>query len=295
MIEYNYSHRYLYDLSCSIRYEDCMTADIVLNEEQIDIIEGDLTVKPGGGGQIKLGEDRYQHTELVLEAKDGDKARLAGNGLVISGASGPDLRLFRGRVESIGDNTFSLSGSQLRGVDHARFEKTVKSREGAFNDRLNVGWGDPNLPPTSEGPAYKNGILDVTGAVAVKGTVSATQPFRHVSDERYKKKVEKIDDALEVLRSLRGVHYEWRTDEYPEKNFDDDPDVGFIAQEMKMVFPEAVWTEENGDLAVSETSLVPLLVEAIKEQQEMLDEQQEQLEEMRGDLDALQREMPPEN
>ena len=49
-------------------------------------------------------------------------------------------------------------------------------------------------------------------------------------------------------------------------------DVGVIAQEIEEVLPEVVTTRDNGYKAVKYEKIVPLLIEAIKEQQEQIDE-----------------------
>ncbi len=47
---------------------------------------------------------------------------------------------------------------------------------------------------------------------------------------------------------------------------------GFIAQELEKVFPEAVYTTIEGTKAIAYGEIIPLLVEAIKEQQSEIDE-----------------------
>lgn len=48
--------------------------------------------------------------------------------------------------------------------------------------------------------------------------------------------------------------------------------VGFIAQELEEIFPEAVYTTTEGMKAIAYSEIIPLLVEAIKEQQNEIDE-----------------------
>jgi hypothetical protein len=69
-------------------------------------------------------------------------------------------------------------------------------------------------------------------------------------------------EALEGLRAVRGVSWQWR-----ERN----PagltgsDAGVIAQEVEAVFPELVATDERGFKTVSYGGLVAVLIEAVKE------------------------------
>ena len=49
-------------------------------------------------------------------------------------------------------------------------------------------------------------------------------------------------------------------------------DVGLIAQEVEKVLPEIVITREDGIKAIQYEKVVPLLVEAIKEQQTLIED-----------------------
>ncbi|RWU08193.1 tail fiber domain-containing protein [Pedobacter chitinilyticus] len=58
--------------------------------------------------------------------------------------------------------------------------------------------------------------------------------------------------------------------------------IGFVAQELREVVPQAVtFDEEAGYYAVNSTVLIPLLVEAIKQQQAQIDELKHRLEELK--------------
>ena len=46
--------------------------------------------------------------------------------------------------------------------------------------------------------------------------------------------------------------------------------IGVLAQEIKEVFPELVTKDENENLAVNYQGLVPVLINALKEQEERI-------------------------
>jgi trimeric autotransporter adhesin len=69
--------------------------------------------------------------------------------------------------------------------------------------------------------------------------------------------------ALERLRRLRGVTWEWR-DDAPDAA-KDQPGMGVIAQEVQAMFPELVTTTAEGHLQVDYDGLIPPLVEAVHE------------------------------
>ena len=93
------------------------------------------------------------------------------------------------------------------------------------------------------------------------GRLSATI-VNSLSDEKLKKDISTIDDALDKVKQLRGVDYTWKDSEEKSK--------GVIAQELQEVFPELVSESESG-LSVNYNGIIGVLIEAIKEQQKQID------------------------
>lgn len=96
------------------------------------------------------------------------------------------------------------------------------------------------------------------------------------SDERLKTDIRPIENALDKVTQIHGVHFRWnekylanKSEEHKEQV--DVPQVGIIAQEVEKVLPEAVqsmgihFDEETDYKSVDYARLVPLLIEAIKE------------------------------
>jgi len=92
------------------------------------------------------------------------------------------------------------------------------------------------------------------------------------SDERFKKNISPMTNVLLDLMKLQGVKFNWRKDEFPDKHFDDNRHIGFIAQEVEKIFPEVVNTNKEGYKNIDYGKLTAVLTEAIKEQQKMIDE-----------------------
>jgi hypothetical protein len=121
----------------------------------------------------------------------------------------------------------------------------------------------------------------VTGAITATGDVTA-----YSSDKRLKENVVKIPSALDKVLSLNGVTYDWNKKAL-DFGFVPDRlkhDVGLLAQEVEYVLPEAIapapfdTNQTTGEsisgenyLTVRYDKLVPLLIEAIKEQQTQID------------------------
>jgi hypothetical protein len=115
--------------------------------------------------------------------------------------------------------------------------------------------------PTTSNTAGNTTITDgtntayvSTGGLFVNGAVTATN-FVTPSDERLKMKIETLANSEWAIGQLRGVRFEWRDTGAR--------DIGFIAQEIVDVIPEAV-IARAGELYVSYDKVVPLLVESVK-------------------------------
>ncbi len=122
----------------------------------------------------------------------------------------------------------------------------------------------------------------------VNGTGYATGGF-WASDLRFKKNIKTIDSPMDKINNIRGVSFEWKRSEYQDKGLPEGEHYGVIAQEIEQVLPEIVKEGPDGDKAVSYTELVPILTEAIKEQQKQLEEQQRQVEYLLQRVEWLER------
>lgn len=104
----------------------------------------------------------------------------------------------------------------------------------------------------------------------------------NISDARYKENIMPIDNPLERIKQIRGIQYTLKEslfEEIPEERKAQmmEPDYGFIAQELQEVFPELVVSDSSGYLSVKYIRLIPVLVEAIKEQQVIIENLQEEI------------------
>jgi len=117
--------------------------------------------------------------------------------------------------------------------------------------------------------------LHVIGNILASGTITP-------SDIRYKKNIQTINSPLAKLQQLNGVTYQFNQTAFPEWKFDDKLQYGLIAQEVEKVFPEMVKTiDKKGYMGVEYVKLIPVLLEAIKEQQAGIKDQQTQITELK--------------
>src|SRR5581483_1659804 len=115
-----------------------------------------------------------------------------------------------------------------------------------------------------------------TAVYAVNGTIQT-------SDARLKKSVTNLGYGLSEVMQLRPVSFEWK-DRRDTRTY-----LGLIAQEVERIIPEAVERDKDPatPLGMSYTSLVPVLINAVQEQQAALDQKEAAIKSLRAENAAL--------
>jgi len=170
--------------------------------------------------------------------------------------------------------------------------------------------------------AYTNTTSDVEYAGFFSGRVYASGGFSG-SDIKLKYDIEEYKGAIGQVMELKPKKYKFKTREYLHMNLEEGEQIGLLAQEVEQVFPQlvaetvqpphrmpredavkeygeaavaAMETDEDGLVIVADkvefkalnyAGLVPVLVQAIKEQQQMLNRQKQQLDRQQTEIDQL--------
>ena len=149
------------------------------------------------------------------------------------------------------DVSISYDGSANRiglTLSNTATDFAIKNGSTAFavfnrsNGRLGIG----NEAPTE--------ALDVTGNIKSSQTVSAVD-FNTTSDATLKTDISTIENAVELISSIRGVRFTWKERLTPS--------LGVIAQEVEAVIPELV--TDGNPKQVNYNGLIGVLVESVKE------------------------------
>jgi flagellar biosynthesis chaperone FliJ len=158
--------------------------------------------------------------------------------------------------------------------------------------------------------------MEPSGELRVYGNVTANYVSIN-SDIRLKKNVKSITsiECLNRIIKLNAISYDFKTEKEDSvlvsigesmknaknsekelqslKNFKQHLEkkklrvasqIGFSAQDVQKVIPEIVSEDNENMLAVNYTALIPLLTEAIKEQQAIIDAQRAEMDAMKKDL-----------
>ena len=139
---------------------------------------------------------------------------------------------------------------------------------GGYGDSTNGG-----LTIDLSGNLSMDGNLVVGGYIRASGNITAY----YSSDINLKDNIRPIENALFKVKQLKGIEFDWN-DKAGEVEREKGHDVGLIAQEVEKVLPEIVQTREDGIKAIQYDKVTTLLVQAIKEQQELIEELQEKVE-----------------
>jgi len=207
-----------------------------------------------GDGNVGIGTvSPTTKLHVVGPGIGGPTFRMVGDSMTVEDSS-PEIVF----VDTNDDSYWTILGQN--GAFY--FQQTANNgiswtRKITFNKDGNVGIGtdSPNV------------ALDVIGSIEYTGTIT------DVSDDRLKENVVTVNNALDKIQSINGVYFNMI--DIPEQT-----EIGFIAQNIQEVMPEAVSVVdfEQGYLGVSYQSIIPVLVEAIKEQQNEIEELKQRLE-----------------
>ena len=104
------------------------------------------------------------------------------------------------------------------------------------------------------------------------------------SDSRLKKNIKAVDHSLAALQNLSGYRYEWK-----DNQRDPSVQIGLLAQEVKQVFPELVHEDEKGTLSVNYSGLIPVLVNAVKEEAQKIEKLESQNKALTERIERLEK------
>jgi hypothetical protein len=137
---------------------------------------------------------------------------------------------------------------------------------------------------TPTGAASVNGTL----AVSTLGSAGATALCRNASNQvstcsssiRYKSGIENFAPGLDLIKRLRPVSFMWQDGGMP--------DFGLIAEEVAGIEPLLTTLNSDGSSeGVKYDRLGVVLVNAVKEQQQLIDQQDDIIQQQRAEIDLL--------
>ena len=153
---------------------------------------------------------------------------------------------------------------------------------------INYGAYVASFPDSNNFALYTDGNATITGSIIF------------ISDGNLKQAPIPIDNALEKVMELDPVSYYFKPQGPGKINLPTGLQNGFVAQEVKSLFPELVHPvthpefDENGQIVstsayegVNYIGFIPVLVEALQTQQTLIEEQNQRIDELEAKLNIL--------
>jgi hypothetical protein len=262
------------------------STDLAIADKTIVVANGTSSASSADGAGFEVGTTgvnlKYNHASTAWKSSANIDLD-SGKGFYINGVKVLDA------TSILGLNVGSGGGIVTESATQTLTNKTMGAT--TFNNEIRVGStpgpgtsgqylisGGANAPATwqtvslstssitngsSNVSAAANANVTVTTAgtlcatfntsqnLVVAGTVTAN------SDAKLKKNVETISNALEKVSALRGVEFDYISN--------DKHQIGVIAQEIEEVVPCLVESDEEGTKSVAYANIVALLIEAVKE------------------------------
>ena len=167
---------------------------------------------------------------------------------------------------AMGRNTTASDYASLSIGRYNSVNKTVTAGGSAAsfdtdNAAFVIGNGTGSSTKSDAFVVYFNGNATLSGDLTIN------------SDERLKDNIQPLGSTLNKLHQIEGKTYSFKKDE------EHTPKIGVLAQEVQAVFPELVTEGGDGILSVNYQGLVPVLINAINEQDAKMSEQDAKMSE----------------
>ena len=238
-------------------------------------------------GAVRIGSNETDATAKTMNLVLQEFTNANGHLLVIDGQTNNTANIVRigggyagyDAATEIGFYTAAAvntdSGTERMRID---VNGNVGIGTGSLNEKLNVAG---HIAPSGDNTyTLGTGALRWSDVYAVSGTVNT-------SDRRAKENIEDITHGLEEVKSLRPVSYTWK--DSPERG----TKLGLIAQEVQPVVKEVVHVGDDEDqtLGLYYSDLIPVLIKAVQEQQEIIDGERAGKAELSARLDRATKEL----
>lgn len=252
------------------------------------------------GQANSLSKYNYGMNGVAVGSGNGDEGEGFGEGSInfglygyASGNKWSNTGLEARNAGEFGKVNYGVHGLSSAGSADSTKNYAIAGR--ASGPGLNYGvygsaWnGVENYAGFFDGTVQINGNTTVTGQLVVDGNIEHSGSITQTSDGRLKKNIQTLNNALENTLKLRGVSYTWLDETKSQKN-----QIGVIAQEVEVVYPEFVRTDDDGMKSVNYAQMTAVLIEAVKELNkkiEALETENQTLQAQVDEIDTMKTEL----
>lgn len=236
-------------------------------------------------GNVSIGDDTAQEKldvdgNILGKNMRGETITAIGNFVTTN-----DL-IFKSVDESLDLYKFGVDDGLFTLQDLQTETNVIVVNEGAPQNTLFI----HDSGSVSIGSDTENNKLYIDGGLTVNGDIHA------LSDQRIKKDITDIKYGLSDVMKLSAKQYNFDTGGKYNLNLSPNAQIGLIAQEVQKVIPEVVTDninikeidgKESKLKGVNYSALIPVLIHAIQEQQQLIIDKDSELEAIKAQLNDL--------
>jgi len=234
---------------------------------------------PTSGGSIKMFQPQPEPPgKVAIEMGMNSTAKGSGGGrLAVYDADSISTELTGGILQIYHPTDVTLPGFSSQ-VDSELVTMNLTGKKDV------TGGGGAKISMVAREDSAKVGIGtdDPAEALHVVGNITCTGEMYIFTTTKLKTNIRPINNAVQKINNLNGVHYNYKYDEYPKLQLPETDQVGLLAEDVEKVLPELVHEDKDGNKLVAYIKLTAVLIEAIKEQQETINELRERIEKIEG-------------
>ena len=238
----------------------------------LTIASGDASVALGNGAQAT---GTFSYSIGHLSKANGDNSVALGAFNESDGQWATSMGIY---TNAVGDASTSI-GHQTDAKDYASLVLGQYNLLGSTVTNSSTSFSSENTALVIGNGADGNNRSDAL-VVKFDGTTTIAGDLSINSDARLKANIISLGATLSKLLKIDGKSYTMKKDESEKQK------IGLLAQDIEKVFPELV-SESNGIKSVNYQGLVPVLINALKEQDVLIKEQQRILSEQQSEVDEL--------
>lgn len=202
---------------------------------------GQIRLNDGVGSDLSLAISQNSNGITVYGTITGTSIVLPNNDVSLTSTNNPI------QIGDVTGTNLVIDGNEIMARNNGALSTLYLNSEGGT---LNIG------QPLSATNTYIYGNCIVSSGVTA-GSFSSTSTLH------LKTNISSLDNALDIVKKLRGVRYDWKSTGVA--------DVGMIAEEVNEILPELVKKDGFGNPeAIEYGKLVSVLVEAVKELSEKI-------------------------
>lgn len=238
-------------------------------------------------GNVGIGSDNPDQL-LVIKQDDNKITRFDGDGIAMKSG----YITLSGAVAQQGSVAIGSSTDAHGTASFAMGTNTKTTKNYSMAIGSNLTNNVPNSLVVGAGRTNDSYLFLVAGnastdafTVNYQGICTSAGSFTQNSDRRLKTNITPLEKSIDKIMKLNGVTFNW--DKTVRPSAPTTLQYGFIAQEIEKVIPELVSEDSDGYKTVNYIGVIPVLTQAMQEQQKEIEQLKDENKKLNETVEAL--------